>query len=140
MGTYLKLRATSHTRLRACDHYTPSTLISEKGGASPTLLHTTLEGPVCECKMDFSLHVFLHGIKRIMFHGHLEYFQKPFLGGMPNTKPGDHGTSNAHKLLICFILSCVRTHMNRNSLKWHWVEGRVTYDFTLHLRVRDHIA
>ena len=25
--------------------------------------------------------------------------------------------------------------MNRNSSKEHWVEGPVTYDFTLHLRV-----
>ena len=31
-----------------------------------------------------------------MFHGHLDYFQKPLLGGRPNTKPGDHGTLNAH--------------------------------------------
>jgi hypothetical protein len=31
-----------------------------------------------------------------MFHGHLDYFQKPPLGGRPNTKPGDHGTMNAH--------------------------------------------
>ena len=28
--------------------------------------------------------------------------------------------------------------MNRNSLKQHVVEGPVIYDFTLHLRVRDH--
>jgi hypothetical protein len=33
------LRATSHTRLRARDHYTSSTLIGGKGG-------------VCECNMD----------------------------------------------------------------------------------------
>jgi hypothetical protein len=38
-------RATSHTRLRARDHYTPSTLIGGKGGAGPSWLHTTLEGP-----------------------------------------------------------------------------------------------
>ena len=31
-----------------------------------------------------------------MFHGHLDYFQKPSLGGWPNTKPGDHGTPNVH--------------------------------------------
>ena len=36
------------------------------------------------------------------------------------------------------ILSCVRIHMNRNSSKEHWVEGPVTYAFTLHLTVRDH--
>jgi hypothetical protein len=40
------LRATSHTRLRARDHYyTSSTLIGGKGGAGPSLLHPTLEGP-----------------------------------------------------------------------------------------------
>ena len=30
--------------------------------------------------------------------------------------------------------------MKRKSLKEHLVEGPVTYDFTLHLRVRDHIT
>ena len=42
MGT---LRATSHTRLRVHDLYTPNTLIGGKGGAGPSSLHTTLEGP-----------------------------------------------------------------------------------------------
>ena len=28
--------------------------------------------------------------------------------------------------------------MNRNPLKEHLVEGPVTYDYTVHLRVRDH--
>jgi hypothetical protein len=37
-----------------------------------------------------SLHGFLHDIEWIMFHGHLDYSQKPPLGGRPNTKPGDH--------------------------------------------------
>ena len=39
------LRAISHTRLRARDHYTSSTLIGGTGGAGPSSLHTTLEGP-----------------------------------------------------------------------------------------------
>ena len=39
------LRATTHTRLRAHDHSTSSTLIGGKGGAAPSSLHTTLEGP-----------------------------------------------------------------------------------------------
>ena len=38
-----------------------------------------------------------------MFHGHLDYFQKPHLGGRLNTKLGDHGTLNAHN--HWFILS-----------------------------------
>ena len=42
------------------------------------------------------VHGFLHGIKWIMFHGHLNYVQKPPLGGRPITKPlEDHGTLNA---------------------------------------------
>ena len=49
------VRATSHTRLRARDHYTSSTLIGGKGGAGPSsLLHTMLEGPteyISECTM-----------------------------------------------------------------------------------------
>jgi hypothetical protein len=46
---------TSHSRLRAHDHYTSSTLKGGQGGAGPSLLHTTLEGPteyISECKMD----------------------------------------------------------------------------------------
>ena len=31
-----------------------------------------------------------------MFHRRLDYFQKPSLGGRPDTKPGDHDTPNAH--------------------------------------------
>ena len=41
----MTLTATSHMRLRARDQYTSSTLIGGKGGASPSLLPTTLEGP-----------------------------------------------------------------------------------------------
>ena len=42
---HVQLRATSHMRLGARDHYTSSTFIGGKGGASPSSLHTTLEGP-----------------------------------------------------------------------------------------------
>ena len=41
---HVSLRATSHRRLRAHDHCTSSTLTGGKGGASPSLLHTMLEG------------------------------------------------------------------------------------------------
>ena len=40
------MRATLHTKLRARDHYTSSTLIGGKGGAGPSSLHTRLEGPM----------------------------------------------------------------------------------------------
>ena len=39
-----RVRATSHKKLRARDHYTSSILIGGKGGAGPTSLHTMLEG------------------------------------------------------------------------------------------------
>jgi hypothetical protein len=39
------IRVTSHTRLRARDHYTSSTLIGGKGRTGPSSLHTTFEGP-----------------------------------------------------------------------------------------------
>ena len=64
------LRATSHMRLRARDHYTSNTFIGGNGGAGPSLLHTTLEGPMeyrntiakirfASQKLNFSIFVFL---------------------------------------------------------------------------------
>ena len=53
-----------------------------------------------------SLHGFLYGIKWIMFHGHLDYSQKPSLGGRPNTKPGDHGTPNTHDQFFSIHIKC----------------------------------
>ena len=45
----------------------------------------------------WSLHEFLHGIKWIMFHEHLDYFQKSPLQSRPTTKPlGYHGSLNSH--------------------------------------------
>ena len=78
----LWVRATPHTRLRAHDHYTSSALIGGKGGAGPSLLHTTLEGPMeyVNARWMWSPRGFLHGIEWIMFHGHLDYFQKSPLG------------------------------------------------------------
>src|ERR1700738_3936971 len=63
------LRATSHTRLRAHDHYTSSTLIGGKGRVGPSSLHTTLEGPMeyVNARWMYNLHGLLHGIKWIMF-------------------------------------------------------------------------
>ena len=40
------LRATSHTRLGAHDHYTSSTPIGGKGGVGPSSPYTTLEVPM----------------------------------------------------------------------------------------------
>jgi hypothetical protein len=92
------IRATPRTRLRARDHYTSSTLIGGKGGACPSSVYTTLEGPMeyVNARWMKSLHGFLHGIEWVVIYGHLNYSQKPPLGGRSNTRPGDHGTPNAH--------------------------------------------
>ena len=136
------LRATSYTRLRARDLYTSSTLIGGKGGAGPSSLHTMLEEPTeyVNARWMSSLHGFLHGIKWIVFHGHLDYFQKPPLGGRPNTKPGDHGTPNAHnRWFILFYHvwgpAWIEIHWNsiwlraRSHMTSHYTWGSVT---TLH--------
>jgi hypothetical protein len=73
-----------------------------------------------------------------MVHGHLDYLQNPLLEGRLNTKPGDYGTPNVLNRRFVLFYHGVRTNTNRNSLKWHLVEGPVTYDFTLHLKARDH--
>ena len=55
-----------------------------------------------------SLHGILYGIEWIMFHGHLDYFKKPPLGGRPNTKPEEHGTLNVHNYwFILFYHACI---------------------------------
>ena len=53
-----------------------------------------------------NLHGFLHGIKWIVFHGHLIYFQKPLLGGRPNTKPGDMALGNLTIVDLLYYNMC----------------------------------
>jgi hypothetical protein len=54
----------THERLRARDHYASSTLIGGEGGAGPSSLHATLEGPTeyVNARWMESLCGFLHGI------------------------------------------------------------------------------
>ena len=59
-----------------------------------------------------------------MFHGHLECFQNPPLGGRPNTKPGYHGTLNAHNCWFILFYNAWDTCMNRNSLNSIWLRAR----------------
>jgi hypothetical protein len=77
-----------------------------------------------------------------MFHGHLDYFQKPPLGGRPNTKPGDHGTPTAknHWLILfhhAWGPAWIEIHWNsiwlwaRSHMASHYTRGSVTalHDF-----------
>jgi hypothetical protein len=82
----------------------------------------------------------MHGIKWITFHGHLDYYQKPPLGGRLNTKPlGDHNTQIAHNhsfVLFYHVWGPAWIEIHWNSIRFR--ARPVTYGFTLHLRVRDH--
>src|ERR1700737_1628746 len=49
-------------------------------------------------------------------------------------------TQNWESMALQMLIIVMRTRMNRNSLKYHLVEGPITYDFALHLRIRDHIT
>jgi hypothetical protein len=116
---------TSHTRLRARDHYPLSTLIGSKGRAGPILLHTILRDQRsmwmqdgCKVYMDG----FQHGIKWIMSCGQLEYFQKPPLGGRPNTKLWDHDSpGNRWSILFYHLWGPLWIEIHWNSI---WLRAR----------------
>ena len=58
-------------------------------------------------------------MQRIMFHGRLDYFQEPLLGGRPkpgDTKPGDHATPNAHNHWFILLYHV----WERTWIKIHW--------------------
>jgi len=82
------------------------------------------------CKVYMDSYMALNGI---MFHGHLDYIQKPSLGGRPNTKPGDHDTPNAHnRWFILLYLMWLEINWNNIWLRAqshmisHYIWGFVT--------------
>jgi hypothetical protein len=140
MTLNVMLRATLHTRLGARDQHTPSTLTGRKGdeaGPSFASSHYTwgTNGVQDGCKLYMDSYMASNG-SRFMVTWTL--FKNHLFGGRPNMKPWDHDTPTVHNRWFILFLSCVRTCMHRNSLKQHLVEGPITYDFPLHLRVRDH--
>ena len=69
-----------------------------------------------------------------MFHGHLDCFQKPPLGGRPNTKPlGDHGTSSAHKPIgLFYFIMCEDPHEEEFiEIAFSWGPGHIWLHTTL---------
>ena len=75
-----------------------------------------------------------------MFHGHLDYFQNPPLGGKPNTKPVDHGTRKTHNCWFIVFYQVwgpawIKIHCNsiwlraRSNMTSHYTWGSMT---TLH--------
>jgi hypothetical protein len=131
---YQLLTATSHTRLRARDqlHFKHSRWWkrrSQSKFASDYAWGTIWAYKWMQhgCKVYIDSYITSNG--PCMSHYHLDYSQKLPLGGRPNTKPRNHGhISERSQLLVYSTLSCVRTCMNKNSLKLHLVEGPVTHD------------
>jgi hypothetical protein len=139
----IRPRATSHTGLRARDHYTSSSLVGGQK-AEPVQVRFTqhLTDPRslwmedgCKVYMDSYM-----ASNRFMFHGHLDYFQKPSLWGRPNTKLGDHGTPNVHNrwfFLFYYVWgpAWIESHWNiiwlraLSHMTSHYTWGHVT---TLH--------
>ena len=75
----LKLRATSHTNLKARDHCNLRALTGHKGGDGPSSLHTRRWRPKGSKKTSWmkSLHRVLHGGLWIRFHGLQIFLVKP---------------------------------------------------------------
>ena len=99
------------TRLRAHDHYTSSTLIGGEGSRSKFAWGTNGMQDGCRVYMDshMALNASCFMVSWTTFKNHL--------GGRPNTKPENHDTPNALNRWFILLFSCVRTHMNGNSLK-----------------------
>jgi hypothetical protein len=91
----------------------------------------------CECKMDVKS-IWIptwHRMDHVSWL--LGLFSKTISWRWPNTKPGYHGTPNAHNcwfILLYHMWKPAWIEIHWNSI---WLR-EVTYDFTLHLRVRDH--
>jgi hypothetical protein len=96
-------------RLRAHDHYTSSTLIGGKGGASPSSLHTTLEGPTEYVHARWDVKPTWIPTWHRMDHvpwSLVLFSKKPSLEGRFNTKPGDHGIPNTHTVDLLYFITC----------------------------------
>ena len=67
-----------------------------------------------------------------MFHGHLDYFQKPPLEGRPNTKSGDHGIPYTHSrwfILLYHVWGPAWIEIRWNSI-WSRARSHITSHYT----------
>ena len=67
-----------------------------------------------------------------MFHDHLDYLQKPPLGGRSHTKPGDHDTPNAHNhwlILFYHVWGPIWIQIHWISI-WSRAQSHVTSHYT----------
>jgi hypothetical protein len=88
---------------------------------------------VCECKMDVKFFIDSNMASNVSdFKVTQTIFQKPSLGGRPNTKPGDHGTLNSHNrwfILFYHGWGPTRIEIHWNSI-WLTAWSRMTSHYT----------
>ena len=66
-----------------------------------------------------------------MFHGYLDFFEQPPLGRRPNTKLGDHGTSDFENRWFKMIYHVWGSCMNKKK-HWHIIKLRARSRMTSH--------
>ena len=134
-------RAPSHARLRARDHYTPSTLSGGKRRSESkfTSHYTWGTNRVSECKMDVKSTWIptWHQVDHVSCS--LELFCKTHLLEVGLTQHWETMALKSPQPLIYSISSCVRIHMNWNPMKSknsHWSKGWRLSKFTSHTKVK----
>jgi hypothetical protein len=112
-------RTTSHMRPRARDHYTSSIVIGRKRPSRCKFASHYAWGTngVCECKMGVKVYMNSYMASNgSCFMVTWTSFKNQLLE-VGSNKIGRPWHSACSQPLIYFILSCVRTYMNRNLLK-----------------------
>ena len=131
-----------HTRLRARDHPTSSTLIGGKRRTRSKFAashYTWGTNGVHECKMDVKVYIDSYMtstgscfmVTWTIFKNHLQE-----AGQTQNRKTMALRTLTA--VGFFYFLSRVKTRVNRNPLKQHLVNGPVTHGLPLHSKICDH--
>ena len=122
-------------RLRARDRYTSMHSHWWKK-AEPVQVRFTLmlEGPTeyVNAWWMWILCGVLCGIDWIMFHGYVDCFEKPLLGGRFNAKPGDHDTRNAEShwfVLFYHVWGSTWIEVRWNSI-WLRARSHMTSHYT----------
>jgi len=138
-----KIRATSHTRLRARDQSLQAPHSWKRRSQTKFASHYAWgTNAVCECKMDVKSTWIptWHRMDHVSWlHGYMDYFQKPPLGGRLYTKLEDHSTPNTHNrwfILFYHVWGPTWMKIYWNSI-WLRTQSHMTSHY-VHLRIHNH--
>ena len=131
----MTVRATSHTRLRARDHYTSSTLIGGNGGASPRSSFTLRLREQRSMRLQDGCKVYMDSYmaaKGSCFKVTWFNFKNHLLKVGLTQNRGDHGTPNAHNnwfTLFYYVWRPAWIEILWNS-SWSRVQSHMTSHYT----------